>query len=335
MLKRISLALETGAAPMPASGRIAVFDPPAAPLLPGIDPARIEVVSASARLHADCARAGISAVEQPRGSYAAALVCLDRSRPAARLQIATAVAALPEGAPILVDGQKTDGVDPAMKDCRARVEISDSYVKSHGRLFWFAAAPVFGDWAALAADWPAVEGFRTAPGVFSADGVDPGSLLLARTLPVLKGAGADLGAGWGYLSAAVLKNDAVTRLHLVEEDGRALRAARANLDDPRARFHWADATAWQEPEGMEFVISNPPFHARRETSPDLGRAFIAAAARMLARHGRLWMVANRHLPYEAELAARFGSVREVVAQSGYKVIEAGLPKSVRDPRRRA
>ncbi|WP_253949200.1 class I SAM-dependent methyltransferase [Mangrovicoccus sp. HB161399] len=320
---------------MPAAGRIAVFDPPEPPVLPGIAPERIEVISPSARLHAACAARGIAARTEPGGGYAAALVFLGRARPASRLRIAEAAAALPEGAPLLVDGQKTDGVEPALKECRERVEVSDSFVKSHGRLFWFAAAPVFGDWARIAADWPMVGKFRTGPGVFSADGVDPGSKLLAESLPPLKGAGTDLGAGWGYLSAAVLENAAVTRLHLVEEDHRALEAAKANISDPRARFHWADATAWHEPEGMDFVVSNPPFHTGRETSPDLGRAFIQAAARMLSRHGRFWMVANRHLPYEATLEAHFASVTEVVAQSGYKVIEAASPKTGKTAGRRA
>jgi 16S rRNA (guanine1207-N2)-methyltransferase len=33
-------------------------------------------------------------------------------------------------------------------------------------------------------------------------------------------------------------------------------------------------------------------------------------------------VANRHLPYEATLAARFGQVRTVAVQEGFKVFEA-------------
>ncbi len=335
MLKRVSLALETGAAPMPDDGRIAVFDPSEPPVLPGVAPGRIEVISPSARVHAACAAAGIPARADPEKGYAAALVFLDRARPAARLRIAEAVASVHEGAPVMVDGQKTDGIDPALKECRERVEIADSFVKSHGRLFWFDAAPVFGDWARIAEDWPMAGRFRTAPGVFSADGIDPGSKLLAETLPPLKGAGADLGAGWGYLAAAVLENEGVTRLHLVEEDRRALEAAKANISDPRAKFHWADVTRWQEPEGMDFVVSNPPFHTGRETSPELGRAFIQAAARMLHRHGRFWTVANRHLPYEATLEAHFGSVTEVVAHSGYKVIEAASPKSSKTSGRRA
>ncbi|MFM2161992.1 MAG: hypothetical protein RLZZ383_1504, partial [Pseudomonadota bacterium] len=69
------------------------------------------------------------------------------------------------------------------------------------------------------------------PGLFSADGVDAGSALLARFLPSdLVGTVVDLGAGWGWLAAAILhKNRGVEALHLVERDTRALALAARNL----------------------------------------------------------------------------------------------------------
>ena len=36
----------------------------------------------------------------------------------------------------------------------------------------------------------------------------------------------------------------------------------------------------------------------------------------------MWLVANRHLPYEAVLKERFGLVKTVAEGNGYKVIEA-------------
>ena len=38
--------------------------------------------------------------------------------------------------------------------------------------------------------------------------------------------------------------------------------------------------------------------------------------------GRLWLVANRHLPYEQVLNASFGDVRAVAERDGFKVIAA-------------
>ena len=50
--------------------------------------------------------------------------------------------------------------------------------------------------------------------------------------------------------------------------------------------------------------------------------FIAAAAEALKPGGRLWLVANRHLPYEQTLNERFGDVRVAGERDGFKVIAA-------------
>jgi 16S rRNA (guanine1207-N2)-methyltransferase len=71
---------------------------------------------------------------------------------------------------------------------------------------------------------------------------------------------------------------------------------------------------------------NPPFHAGRRPDPALGRAFVAAAGRMLTRRGELWMVANRHLPYEHALPQAFAEIREIEGDTAYKVIHARVPK---------
>jgi len=36
----------------------------------------------------------------------------------------------------------------------------------------------------------------------------------------------------------------------------------------------------------------------------------------------LWLVANRHLPYEAVLDQGFGQVRTVAQEHGFKIVEA-------------
>ena len=172
-----------------------------------------------------------------------------------------------------------------------------------------------------------VEGFQTLPGIFSADGPDRGSVLLAATLPAkLSGKVADLGAGWGYLAAEILKRPAVKRLDLVEAEADALDCARVNVTDPRARFHWADATTWRPDSLLDVVVMNPPFHVGRDADPALGAAFIRAARRMLAPNGSLWLVANRHLPYDAALTEHFLVHEDVAGNGGFRVIHATKPK---------
>ena len=166
-------------------------------------------------------------------------------------------------------------------------------------------------------------GLWSQPGVFSWDRLDPGSELLLAHLPALSGAGADFGCGVGWLSRAVLSSPAVIALTLIDLDRRAVECAEHNVVDPRATFVWADVrTAAKDLSNLDFVVMNPPFHDGGQEDRRLGQAFIRAAADALRTGGRLWLTANRHLPYEAVLAEAFKAVTPVADGGGYKVYEA-------------
>ena len=121
----------------------------------------------------------------------------------------------------------------------------------------------------------------------------------------------------------MLAGPKVKRLVLIDNDRRAIEAARRNIDDPRAMFEWADATGGDVAlEGLDFVVMNPPFHDGGAEDRALGQRFIQRACQVLRRSGSLWMVANRHLPYEAILGPLFTTVERRAAGGGYKVFEA-------------
>ncbi|CAN5165606.1 class I SAM-dependent methyltransferase [soil metagenome] len=167
------------------------------------------------------------------------------------------------------------------------------------------------------------DGLWTQPGVFSWDRLDPGSALLLKSLPPLSGVGVDLGCGIGVLSHAILASPKVTKLTLIDLDRRAVEAARRNVADPRVEVRWTDARRGADLlSGLDFVVTNPPFHDGGGEDKALGQAFITAAAAMLRKSGVLWIVANRHLPYEAALNEHFKTVRPVADAGGFKVYEA-------------
>jgi len=162
--------------------------------------------------------------------------------------------------------------------------------------------------------------------VFSADGVDRGSALLAAALPAeMPAKVGDLGAGWGYLSRAVLARSGVKHLDVVEAELAALDCARANVADPRAAFHWADATTFRPDRLWGAVVMNPPFHQGRSADPGLGLAFLQAAQRSLAPDGSLWLVANRHLPYGPALSLLFRSVEDIGGDAAFRLTRATAP----------
>lgn len=167
-------------------------------------------------------------------------------------------------------------------------------------------------------------GLWTQAGVFSADRIDPGSRLLLERLPPLKGRGADLGCGLGVLGQGVLAHPSVSSLVCVDIDRRAVEAARRNLADPRAEFLWADLRLVSTPAlaGLDFIVSNPPFHDGGAENRSLGQVFIRRAASMLRKGGSAFFVANRHLPYERVLGEAFARVQPIGEDAGFKLFEA-------------
>jgi 16S rRNA (guanine1207-N2)-methyltransferase len=263
------------------------------------------------------------------------LVLPPRQRDEARALFARAISRTAPGGRVLACVRNEEGAKSAEADLAKLAGPLGQLSKHKCRAFW--TAPLHGatdvtlyeEWLRLDAPRAIAGGrFISRPGVFAWDRIDAASALLAAHLPSdLAGAAADLGAGYGYLSHELLARcPRIASLDLYEAERRALDLARANLAAEAGRvaldYHWHDVTVGLG-KRFDVIVSNPPFHAQgRADRPDIGRRFIAVAAAALRPGGRLWLVANRHLPYESELAAHFSSVRVVAQEQGFKVVEA-------------
>ncbi len=320
---RLHLALESGAFDVPEGGLVAVIGPVRGDDLSDLPKDRVEIIQRHYPDHHYFEEQGFQVATSIGGPYAAALIRLPRAKAEARAMLARAQVAT--NGPIVVDGQKTDGVDSYLRDMRRRGDVGEVISKAHGKLFVVRDANL-SEWHAV--EMPMVEGrFHTGAGVFSADGVDPGSRALAEALPPkMKGRVVDLGAGWGFLADAVLQREGVTGVDLVEADHAALEAAKLNVTDPRAAFHWADALTYRATGAVDHVVMNPPFHQGRSVDARLGQDFIRAAAGMLVPKGHLWLVANRHLPYETVLEDVFHQVQPMANTPSFKLFHATSPK---------
>jgi 16S rRNA (guanine1207-N2)-methyltransferase len=243
-----------------------------------------------------------------------------------RYTLAQALKALKVGGRLDVMAPKDKGGSRLKKELEAfGLEIGETAKAHHRRCVVIRPEAMTGLDEAIANGAPRlVEGLEawSQPGVFAWDRIDGGSALLAQTLPPMKGAGADLGCGYGALATVVLRSSAVTALRLVDTDRRAVEAAKRNVEDARASFDWADVRTLEGEGNLDFIVMNPPFHDGGAEDRRLGQAFIRKAAGMLRKGGVLWLVANRHLPYEAELKEAFKRVAPAGDGGGYKLFEA-------------
>ena len=244
-----------------------------------------------------------------------------------RYVLALALRTLAAGATLIAAGRKDRGGARLRKDLEGFGCQVEECAKAHHRICTTRRPAVLeGLETAIANGGPRLApalGLWSQPGVFSWDRIDPGSALLARHLSLLEGDGADLGCGIGVLARAALGAPKVRSLALIDIDRRAVDAARRNIDDGRASFAWADATGGEPASAaLDFVVTNPPFHDGGREDRALGQRFIRRAHEMLRRSGTLWLVANRHLPYEAVLTPLFSRVERRADSGGYKVFEA-------------
>ncbi|MGH8032461.1 MAG: class I SAM-dependent methyltransferase [Luteimonas sp.] len=271
-------------------------------------------------------------------TFGLVLLLPPRQRDEARALFAEALARVRPGGIVVASMANDAGARSGEADFARIAGTLASRCKHKCRVFWTQVdgrAAHSGD-AALAAHWrtldaprPLADGrYISCPGVFAWDRIDPATALLAAHLPTdLAGRAADLGAGYGPLAVELLQRCAgITALDLYEAEARALDLARHNLApfaaQARIDFRWHDVGTGL-PDRYDVIVSNPPFHAQGSADrPDIGRRFIAVAAQALNPGGRLWLVANRHLPYESVLDASFGSVRLVAQHDGFKIVEA-------------
>ncbi|MEZ0224393.1 MAG: class I SAM-dependent methyltransferase [Alphaproteobacteria bacterium] len=276
-------------------------------------------------------RMGITASQGwPEGPFNAIALTLPRQVEWACGLMAEALERLSNGGTMLITAHNTQGGKRYAAMLEEHFDLSFTDSKNHCRL---AAVERPAQLPEIIKIWKnnyipkPVEGssLLTLPGTFSCDHVDSGSALLARHLPELQGRIADFGAGWGYLAHHLLQQKIhPAHIDLFEADDNALGMARKNLAawNGKLGFFWHDLLSEPVGGGYDAVVMNPPFHDLRDASAGIGRGFIAAAAKSLKQGGTLWMVANRHLPYEEILKTSFASWRSVADEGGFKVITA-------------
>lgn len=162
---------------------------------------------------------------------------------------------------------------------------------------------------------------RTAPGLFSPEHVDRGTLAMLSAAAFAPGLRVlDLGCGCGVVGIVAAKKCGAEGVWLVDIDPLAVEAARENADaNGVSGVHCAvsDGVRQLNETGFDLILSNPPY----QSDFAVAKAFIEKGFNRLKLGGRMLMVTKRREWYKNKLIAIFGGVK-IHDIDGYYVFEA-------------
>lgn len=176
-------------------------------------------------------------------------------------------------------------------------------------------------------DEPKIELINHA-NVFCRDGLDIGTRAFLPHLPTRLGTArvADLGCGNGVLAIASALANPEAHYTLVDESYMAVQSAQENwqlaLGDRQVQIRADDGLAGQEPDSLDVVLCNPPFHQQQVVGDFLAWRMFQQARSALVTGGALYIVGNRHLGYHSKLARLFRGVEQVAATPKFVILKA-------------
>ncbi|WP_339546169.1 methyltransferase [Pseudomonas sp. RA_35y_Pfl2_P32] len=176
-------------------------------------------------------------------------------------------------------------------------------------------------------DQPAIELLNHA-NVFCREGLDIGTRAFLPHLPSNLGQArvADLGCGNGVLAIASALNNPDAQYTLVDESFMAVQSAAENwqaaLGQREVTVRAGDGLAGQEPQSLDVVLCNPPFHQQQVVGDFLAWRMFQQAREALVVGGALYIVGNRHLGYHSKLARLFRGVEQVAATPKFVILKA-------------
>lgn len=169
---------------------------------------------------------------------------------------------------------------------------------------------------------------RNHAGVFCREALDIGTRFFLPHLPQDLGTAqvADLGCGNGVIGIVCALNNPHAQLRMVDESYMAIQSAQENwknaLGERPVCIYAGDGLAAEQPNSLDLVLCNPPFHQQQVVGDFLARRMFQQSQRTLKKGGELWIVGNRHLGYHITLRRMFSDVKQIAANAKFVIFKA-------------
>lgn len=165
--------------------------------------------------------------------------------------------------------------------------------------------------------------------VFSRDSLDIGTRFFLQHIPSGRDPCdiVDLGCGNGVVGLIASERNPAAAVHFVDESFMAVASARENFrrafgQQRTATFNVADGLTRFQPDSVDLILCNPPFHQQHTVGDQIAAGMFKQARRTLRKKGELWVIGNRHLNYHGYLDRLFGSHSVIAANPKFVVLKA-------------
>ena len=167
-------------------------------------------------------------------------------------------------------------------------------------------------------------------GGYAREKLDIGARHFMKNLPEVKSGTRviDLGCGNGVIGLAVLAQQPEALVTFVDESYMAVDSAKdniaKNLPDQfeQCEFTINDCLADVEPNSVDLVLCNPPFHQQNATTDHIAWQMFRDSHRVLKKGGELRIIGNRQLGYHIKLKRLFGNEKIIASNDKFVTLSA-------------
>lgn len=167
-------------------------------------------------------------------------------------------------------------------------------------------------------------------GVYAREKLDIGARHFMKNLPEVKSGSRviDLGCGNGVIGLTVLAQQPEALITFVDESYMAVDSAKENISKnlpdqiEQCEFTINDCLADVEPNSVDLVLCNPPFHQQNATTDHIAWQMFRDSHRVLKKGGELRIIGNRQLGYHIKLKRLFGNEKIIASNDKFVTLSA-------------